>query len=260
MKTIKSEMSADVKQIELLPLADFHIGDAMADWKLIQSLLKHIEETPNCYCVLGGDLMDTAIASSIGDTYSANIQPMEQLATCVKLFDPIKDKILAVVGGNHENRIYKSDGIDTTQLMCNQLGIGDKYSATTALLFVRFGKDTKNGHGRKQIYSVYLTHGAGGGSGRKEGGKINRLADLATIVDADVYITAHTHLPATFKTGYFRTSLSNSSVQYVSKLFLNAASALDYGGYGDKQGYKPASKDYPTIILSGTEKKATVMF
>lgn len=259
MKTIKSEMSADIKQIELLPLADFHIGDAMADWKLIQSLLKHIEETSNCYCVLGGDLMDTAIASSIGDTYSANIQPMEQLATCVKLFAPIKDKILAVVGGNHENRIYKSDGIDTTQLMCNQLGIADRYSATTALLFVRFGKDeAHNHHGRKMMYSILLTHGSGGG--RKEGGKINRLADLATIVDADVYITAHTHLPATFKTGFFRTSASNSSVQYVSKLFVNTAAALDYGGYGDKQGYKPSSKDYPTIILSGTEKKATVMF
>lgn len=258
MKAIKAELAEDIEKIELLPLADFHIGDAMSDWKHIRNLLDYIEHTPNCYCVLGGDLMDTAIASSVGDTYAANIAPMEQLAVCVKLFAPIKDKILAVVGGNHENRIYKSDGIDMTQIMCNQLGISDRYSTTTALLFVRFGKDeAHNHHGRKMMYSIYLTHGSGGG--RKEGGKINRLADLATIVDADVYITAHTHLPATFKTGYYRTSAANSSVQYVTKLFVNTASTLDYGGYGDKQGYKPSSKDYPSIILSGTAKKAMVV-
>lgn len=254
MKTIRIDLPKELKSAEILPLADFHIGDAMSDRKHTQSLLKHIEETPNCYAILGGDIMDTAIASSIGDTYGANLQPMKQLEFAVKLFEPIKDKILCVLHGNHENRVYKSDGVDMTQVMCNQLGIGERYSATTALLFVRLGRDNKEGHGRQQTYTIYVTHGAGGG--RKEGGKINRLADLATITDADIYVCGHTHLPALFKTGYFRTNISNSSVAFVEKLFVNTASALDYGGYGDVQGYKPNSKEYPMIVLDGTKKKA----
>lgn len=257
MKTIRADLPRDLESAEIIPLADFHLGDAMSDWKLIQSLLKHIEETPNCYAVLGGDILDTAICSSIGDTYAANLNPMSQIEMAVKLFEPIKHKILTVCGGNHENRIYKNDGLDMTQIYCNQLGIGDRYTSTTALVFIRVGKDRLEGHGRQQRYMVYVAHGSGGG--RREGGKINRLADLATIVDADIYITAHTHLPATFKTGYYRTDTSNSSVAYVEKLFVNTASALNYGGYGDVKGYKPGSKSYPSIILNGLKHEARVI-
>lgn len=249
MKTIRADLPRELESAEIIPLADFHLGDAMSDWKLIQSLLKHIEETPNCFAVLGGDILDTAIASSIGDTYAANLNPMSQIEMAVKLFEPIKHKILAVCGGNHENRIYKNDGLDMTQIYCNQLDIGDRYTSTTALVFIRVGKDRLEGHNTQQSYTLYLAHGSG--SGRREGSKLNRLTDYATIVDADVYCCAHSHLPASCKTGFYRVNAGTSSVRYVEKLFVNTASALDYGGYGDVQGYKPGSKSYPSIILSG---------
>jgi predicted MPP superfamily phosphohydrolase len=248
MKAIRCNLPfAEV--IEIHPLADLHIGDGMCDFKLIMERIEHIKNTPNAYCILDGDLMDTAIASSIGDTYGANLQPMEQLKQCVKIFEPIKDKILAVLPGNHENRVYKSDGLDITELMCNQLDIAEKYSSTTALLFIRFGKNKAKHHGRPILYTAYVTHGSGGG--RREGGKVNRLADLASIVDADIYIHAHTHLPIIFKESFFRVSGSNSSVALADKLFVNTAASLNYGGYGDKAGFKPASKSSPVIYLDG---------
>lgn len=256
MKTIKIDLPADLEEIELYPLFDWHIGDSMSDAFLIEDTLKRIKETPNAYCILGGDLMDTAIASSIGDTYSAYFQPMEQLKLCVKLFEPIKDKILCILPGNHENRVYKSDGIDTTAMMAAQLGLSGKYSETTALLFIRFGQETRRtSEKRKMVYTVYATHGSGGG--RREGGKINRLADLAQIVDADVYLCGHTHLPAVFREGFYRASKNNSTTQYVDRLFVNAAAALNYGGYGDKAGFKPASKQSPVIYLDGKRNRAT---
>lgn len=248
MKAIRCDLPY-AEMIELHPMSDLHIGDSMSDFKLIMERIEHIKNTPNAYCVLDGDLMDTAIASSVGDTYGANLQPMEQLKLCVKIFEPIKDKILAVLPGNHENRVYKSDGMDITEIMCSQLGIPERYSPTTALLFVRFGKANKN---RPQLYTMYITHGSGGG--RKEGGKVNRLADLASIVDADIYIHGHTHLPLIFKEGFFRVSGSNSSVAMVDKLFVNTAATLNYGGYGDKAGFKPASKVSPVIYLNGTRR------
>ena len=251
MKAIKCDLPY-AETIEIHSFADEHIGDNMCDFKLIMDRIEYVNKTANAYCILNGDLMDTAIASSIGDTYGANLQPMEQLKQCVKLFKPLADsgKILAVLPGNHENRVYKSDGLDVTELMCAQLGILEKYSPTTALLFIRFGKSSHARHGRPQLYTAYVTHGSGGG--RREGGKVNRLADLASIVDADIYIHAHTHLPLVFKESFFRVSGSNSSVALVDKLFVNTAAALNYGGYGDKQGYKPASKCSPVIYLHGT--------
>ena len=248
MKAIKCDLPfAEV--IEIYSMADLHIGDSMCDFKDIMERIEYIRTTPNAYCILGGDLMDTAIASSIGDTYGANLQPMEQLKQCAKIFEPIKDKILAVLPGNHENRAYKSDGIDMTEIMCSQLGIANRYSSTTALLFIRFGDKGGKHHHRKQLYTAYVTHGSGGG--RREGGKVNRLADLASIVDADIYIHAHTHLPLVFKESFFRVSGSNSSVALVDKLFVNTAASLNYGGYGDRMGYKPASKKSPVIYLDG---------
>ena len=251
MKAIKCDLPY-AEQIEVHPLADLHIGDSNSDYKLIMERIEYIKNTPNAYCILDGDLMDTAIASSIGDTYGANLQPMEQLKQCVKIFDPIKDKILAVLSGNHENRIYKADGLDITSIMCSQLGIPEKYSETTALLFIRFGRNVTHGHNRPQLYTIYATHGSGGG--RREGGKVNKLADLACIVDADIFVHAHTHLPLIFKNSFFRVSSSNSSVSQVEKLFVNTAAALNYGGYGDRQGYKPSSKAMPVIYLSGLRK------
>lgn len=252
MKAIRCDLPY-AETIEIHPMADLHIGDSSSDYKLILERIEYIKNTPNAYCILDGDLMDTAIASSVGDTYGANLQPMEQLKQCVKLFQPLADagKILAVLPGNHEGRVYKSDGLDITELMCSQLGIPEKYSPTTALLFIRFGKHSSNHHGRPILYTAYVTHGSGGG--RREGGKINRLADLASIVDADIYIHAHTHLPLVFKEAFFRVSGSNSSVSLVDKLFVNSAASLNYGGYGDRQGFKPASKRSPVIYLHGTK-------
>ena len=248
MKAIRCDLPF-AEQIEIHPLSDLHIGDSMCDYKLITQKLEYIRNTPNAYCILDGDLMDTAVCTSIGDTYGANLQPMEQLKHCVAIFEPIKDKILAVLPGNHENRVYRSDGLDITELMCAQLGISNKYSPTTALIFARFGKNPERTPHRPYLYTIYVTHGSGGG--RKEGGKVNRLADLAAIVDADIYIHGHTHLPVVFKNSYYRTCSSNSSVALVDKLFVNNNAWLNYGGYGDKAGFKPASKASPVIYLNG---------
>lgn len=254
MKVIRCDLPREHKEITILPLADWHLGDPRADYKMITQWLDYLKATDNAYCILNGDLMDSATKHSIGDIYSAALQPMEQLKQCVTLFEPVKHKILAVLPGNHENRIYRMDGIDTTAMMCAQLGL-ECYAPEGALLFVRFGQERRQGHKRPLCYTVYVQHGSGGG--RLEGAKIKRLSDLSAIVDADVYIHSHTHLPAVFKTGYFRVDTANSAVSHVTKLFVNTSSALDYGGYGEVQGYKPTSKDTPLIRLDGTRKNAS---
>ena len=179
------------------------------------------------------------------------MKPQEQLQTLCDLIEPIKDKVLFITQGNHEARTYKTDGIDLTAIMAKQLGIFDKYARVGGVLFLRFGEDRK--HHRRMCYTFYITHGSGGG--KKEGGKANGLCDLASIVDTDVYIHAHTHLPMVIKENFFRIDTSNSCVTEVEKLFVNSAATLSYGGYGQQFKFKPANTTSPIIYLDGHKKR-----
>ena len=253
MKIIKVDLSQELKQIEIHTFADEHIGDAHCDLPRLRERIKYVAETPNAYCILNGDILDNASRSSIGDIETRELNIMGQIQNGVELFSPIKDKILCITNGNHENRAYRKEGIDISMIVANQLGIGDRYSPTAALLFLRFGKQSLHRNNRRVLYSVFCNHGSGGG--RREGSKAIRLADMASIVDADIYVHSHTHLPMIMKQGFFRVDLTSSTAQNVTKLFINTSSNLSYGGYGEAQEFKPNSKDTPVIYLNGCKKE-----
>ena len=254
MKKIKIDLPTELEQIELHIFADEHIGDENCDMKRLLERIEYVKNTPNAYCFMNGDILDNATKTSIGDTYTQVFNPMEQLQKGVDLFSPIKEKILCITHGNHENRTYKKKGINLSCLIANQLGLADRYSPTSALLFIRFGKGTHRAtRGRKVLYTIYALHGSGGG-GRKEGAKAIRLADMASIIDVDIYIHSHTHLPMIMRQAFHRVDLTNSSVALVDKLFVNTAANLDYGGYGEAQEFKPSSKETPVIYLDGRKK------
>ena len=252
MKVIKIDLPKELSSVELHTFADEHLGDEHSDLKRLLARIEYVKTTPNAYCILNGDIIDNATKTSIGDTYTQVFNPMEQLAKATEIFEPIRDKILCITHGNHENRTYKKEGINLSCLMAKQLGLSDKYTPTSAVLFLRFGTGSPHTHSRKIRYTVYVLHGSGGG--RKEGAKAIRLADMASIIDTDIYIHSHTHLPMVMKQAFHRIDTSNSSVALVDKLFVNTAANLTYGGYGEAGEFKPSSKDTPIIYLSGTKK------
>lgn len=239
--------------MELHLFADEHLGDPHSDVKRILERIAYVKDTPNAYCILNGDIIDNATKTSVGDTYTQKLNPMDQLSEAVRIFAPIKDKILCITHGNHENRTYKHEGINLSYLLATQLGLVHRYTPTSAVLFVRLGDG-----GRKKCrirYTIYVLHGSGGG--RKEGAKANRLADMASIIDTDIYIHSHTHLPMIMKQGFHRVDAKSSTVSHVTKLFVNTAANLDYGGYGEAGEFKPASKETPVIYLDGRRKRYT---
>lgn len=255
MKAVKIDLSQDLERIELHTFADLHLGDKGCDIKLIQERIKEVQDNPNAYCILNGDIINNATKTSVSDCYAEELKPMEQIKLFMGLFEPIKDKILALTNGNHENRTYVREGVDITELCARQLGIDDRYSKEGILLFLRFGRQNKDWHEKPVCYMIYSTHGSGGG--RKEGGKAIRLADMASIIDADIYIHSHTHLPMVMKEAFYRTDARNSTFALVDKLFVNTSSYLNYGGYGQSLEFKPNSKDTPVIYLSGKKKQFT---
>lgn len=250
MKTIKHDLPEELTSIEVHTFADTHIGEPECDLKLVQSRIDYVAKKDNAFIIVNGDLINNATKTSVSDIYAEKLKPMQQLELVESLFLPVKDKILYIGPGNHEARTYKMDGIDITALIAQQLGVAHLYSPTTGLLFIRFGYNVKQ---RKQVYTIFVNHGTGGG--RKAGGKVNRLSDMAGIVDADVYIHSHTHLPVVMREAFYRVSMGNSSVALADKLFINTGATLDYGGYGETYEFRPASKETPVLYLSGTEKK-----
>jgi predicted phosphodiesterase len=249
------------KDARIYTLSDLHLGDGNCDLHAINDRISAIRDDPRGLVVLNGDIMNVATRHSISDIYSENVSPMQAITRVVGLFSPIRDRIIAANTGNHEARVYKQDGIDIMRLVCRELGCEAAYNPEGVLVFLRFGSKPKHeiSGGRTHspwTYVIYATHGTGGG--RKEGGKAIRLADMASIVDADIYIHSHTHLPMAMKESYFRTDIQNQKSVRVDKLFVNDGSTVRYGGYGQTFEYKPLSMTSPVINLRGDRKHMSV--
>lgn len=257
MFCVTVDRPVDWQDARIYILSDLHIGDAHSDIHAISSRLEAIKADPRALVILNGDIMNTATKNSVSDIYSEAMKPMEAIGCAVQLFTPIADKIIGADTGNHEARVYKQDGIDVMRLVCRELGVERVYNPEGVLIFLRLGSKPRNicPNNRTEApwtYSIYATHGTGGV--RKEGGKAVRLADLAAIVDADIYIHSHTHLPMVMKQGFFRTDIQNQKARCVDKLFVNDASATTYGGYGQTYCFKPSSNASPVIHLQGDRK------
>lgn len=252
VKAIKIDLPETLKGVEIHTFADLHIGDNHCNMGLIKERIEAVKNNEKAYVILNGDIVNNATKTSVSDCYAEDLSPMDQIARFVELFEPIKDKILCITSGNHENRTYNKEGVDITHLCARQLGVEDRYSKTGAVVFLRFGVENNHGKGRKVCYVIYCVHGSGGG--RKEGAKAIRLADMAGIIDADIYIHSHTHLPMVIKEAFYRTDTRNSTIAKVTKLFVNTSAMLEYGGYGEAFEFKPGATDTPTIYLSGRNK------
>ncbi len=261
LTTITHTLDCHGKPIRVLPLADLHLGDAHCDRGLILATLEAVMQDDNLYVILDGDLMNSAIVGSKSDVYGETMSPAAQLEECTRLFQPLADagKILAILPGNHEERISKSVGVDMTRILARQLGIEHLYSPTSAVIFLKFGvRHRRRAEGRPMVYSIYVTHGYGGG-GRRAGGKVNALEDLSRIVDADIYVMGHTHQPASFRRGHYVCSHSACAATYHEMVFVNTAAYLTYpGSYGDRMGYAPSSTIAPIITLCDTEHQVRV--
>lgn len=252
MKTIIADLSNEFESIEIHTFSDEHIGDAQSDLNRIRERVEYVKNTPNAFCVMNGDLIDYASRTSIGDIETRNLNIMEQLQTAIDLFGDVSNKTLAITSGNHEGRSYKREGIDFSRIFAQGIGCTGVYTPATAVIFIKLGANTNNTN--TETFTVFMSHGSGTGSGRREGGKLNALADMASICDCDVYIHSHTHLPMTMKQSYHRVDTDACKIKKVDKLFVNTGSNLDYGGYGEMMGFKPSSLKTPVIHLASSPR------
>lgn len=254
MKTISINLDQDIEFLNLYVLSDWHIGDKACKIDDIKAHIERIREDKNAVVICNGDLLNNATKSSVSDSYAETMNPQQQIEMVTMLLEPIKEKIIGFANGNHEARTYRESGIDLSSCICSRIGILDRYANEGGVIFLRFGmnKHHKN-ESRRQCYTIYFTHGSGGG--RKEGAKAIRLADMSSIVDVDVYIHSHTHLPMIMKESSYRVTPCSTSVQCCEKLFVNSSAQLSYGGYGQRYEFKPSSTAFVIVRLNGSKRE-----
>ena len=259
MKIIKINLNKErgeiVRDVTILPIADVHIGDKLANLKLLKEALLRIKNEPNTYTIINGDLCNMALKNSKSDVYGDMMSPMEQVLMVTDLLEDIKDKILVLSTGNHEDRTLKETSIDVTRLIARELGIEDRYADGWWYLYLTFGQDN---HKRLIHYAITGLHGYGGG--RKSGAKINRLEDMSQTVIADLYLMSHTHKPISTKGCIYIPYYQNKTLTKQEMYYLMTNSFLESdGGYAEKLGFAPSNTSLTEARLDGHKKKIKVI-
>ncbi|PZN08942.1 MAG: hypothetical protein DIU69_09350 [Bacillota bacterium] len=191
-------------------------------------------------------MVEAALKSSRhGDVYRS-MAPGEERRLLVRELEPVKHKILCITSGNHEAR-HKDSDEDPAQLIAERLGIEDRYDRTAVVLEVAFGRK----HGQKGVptsYIFYVTHGQG--QGRRPGARINRMQELAWIIEGvDGYIMGHVHDPMIRIEYRHVADPRNRTVGLRPVAYVIAGSLLRYGDYAEEKMLAPNANTFPVLRL-----------
>lgn len=249
-------------KVEIIPLADLHIGDAFTVEQLVKDTVSYIMEKPYRFVILNGDLMNMALKGSKSDVYSEKYSPSDQVKYTAELLKPLwlNGRILAMQSGNHEDRVYEQTGIDISAWLAAEMGLQDRYNNNSFVLFVKFGRSINwtQTRDKKNVYSFYVRHGVGAG-GRKSGGKLNKVMEMSETIDCDVYIMSHVHDPILKPSIVYRTDNQNMTIYPAKRDYIITNAFQSFGGYGQKLGFNPASNEISYITLNGNGKKKTIL-
>lgn len=224
-----------LEDFKLYCIADVHIGASECDLDGFKKLIKEIQDTPNAYCVICGDLINNATKTSCSDVYKEVLSPYEQVELATELLYPIRDKILGGVSGNHELRSSKDVDIDPFNVIFWQLGIADRCRQNIAFLRLRAtDKRILN------TVNIVLMHG---------GSRTKREKFVYSVEGADVFISGHTHDGDVSKPAHI-VFTQRGAIKMREIVSVVATSWLKYdeGGYGVRSLYLPKSTSSPQYL------------
>ena len=246
----------DNRDITLYPISDVHLGASEHMEREWDDFCRKIEETPNSYIILGGDLINNATRNSVSNVFEETMRPREQKKLIAEMLMPIRDRILCSVSGNHERRSGKdADDDPTYDIMC-KLDLEHLYRENMAFVKLQFGK--KEGCGRQNpTYMLTVTHGAGGGM--LTGGAVNRNERFGYVIDGmDCLIVGHTHKPFVTQPSKIKIDPFNNKVDIKPFKVVSSSSWLKYGGYAAQKMLLPSSHAPQVITLCGNRKDIKV--
>ena len=261
LKWFLADLPATHEEVIIVPIGDVHYGSDLFSARHFNRELQIIADTPNMYVILVGDLLECVTKSSVGDVYSQVGSPQKQRDWMINKLMPIKDKIIGMVTGNHEGRIYREVGFDISKDIAEALGV--PYREEGILLKVSFGSGNERHEEKPYVYWIYATHGYGGA--RTSGAKAIKLERTATYIHADLYFMGHDHSVNVQKMVYLipdpRSSYDEDGdmrigkIKEHTKILVKTNAFCKWGGYGERGGFAPSDLSTPCAILKGTNNK-----
>ena len=213
----------------IVPLFDVHYGSSGHREGKFQKYLRWITETPGLYIILGGDLMDNALDDGRGMSYDQWIEPQTQLDDMTEMLAPLAHRCLTMFPGNHEWRTYKKTGIDISKVLADRLDI--PYHTGPVLLNIMAG-DHK--------FKIYAQHGFTR-PGTK-GGQLNSAMKPMKWIDADFFLSGHTHEAIISEDTVLRENAQNGSIDFVPRWTVITQSFMGWlDTYGYRAGYGPVT-------------------
>lgn len=234
-------------KVYLVPLADWHIGDRNTAIDVIKGYIDWIAERDNAFTILNGDLLNSATKSSSAELYDDLTTPDKSYKIARTMLEPIKDKILMITRGNHEEAIYRMAGTDYMDRLAYDLG-DIPYKPDGGMVGIRLGLG-----GRNAMCYTYAVHGWGGA--RTIGAKVKKAQDLMHVADAHIFVLSHDHTQNVNRGNVLeppRSGIRFDKPVYLSvrrKLFINTGGFIKYGGYIQRKGYTPQDLGTPRIRI-----------
>jgi len=225
---------------EVMFMGDLHIGHTEWSEGHFKRYLKLLEEHKNIRVVGMGDYIEAEdLSNYLPDT---EIRTKEQIKLFYKYFEPIKDQLLALLYGNHEERIQRAtkNVIDLLELLCLKLGKSDIVRGRPQkgiLLVFKVGE---------QIYPVYVLHSSTGAIIHAD--TQLRRSSLNWLVTLIVH--AHNHAKGWYKprTFFTLTIVDGKPMRAVMRQYwLSSGTFLRYAGYAEKKSYPVTDIGAPIV-------------
>ena len=251
MKAIERTITLEDKKepLILIPFGDIHAGNANCDKKYLKKTIKWIEDKPNAYVVGMGDYCDCIVPQDkrfdfkeVDKDFVKDLDnlPMAQVDYMRDLLAPLAEvkKIITLIPGNHEEMFRLRNSVNVMSELCNPL----KIPVGDMMTFVRIKFDQKQFHTSPII--LWMHHGWF--AGRKLGGKVNQLTDIANGYEASIYLAGHSHELSAHqivKIGMAQTGIetvANKKTFGNTGTFMKTLSNNGGNGYAERKAYTPA--------------------
>lgn len=225
--TLKVKKGQDYAEVVFV--GDIHLGSPQCDRPRFEKMLDYCLKN-SIYVFLMGDLIEMGTKDSVGaGVYEQEYPGQSQYEQMISLLKPLADKnlILGLHTGNHEERVYKSTGIDVGKMIARELKV--RYLGDACWSKFKVGS---------QSYSIYTLHGRTGS--RFDGTALLALERISTSFFCDMVCMGHTH--KLISSTVLIQKVENGMVKEHKKTLLITGSYLKYdGGYGQALGL-PISK------------------
>lgn len=234
-----------------------------------QELINRHKDDPDAYFLDLGDGMDLIVgqtgdkrwkASMVDPQYIGQDNPIDRtIEGYAEMLEPIKDRIIAMLDGNHSLSVLERYGTNPTRRVAYKLwGLKEaekRILGYSGFLVTRFNW-YKGKSSRVRTLTWNLTHGISNGTGKTLGGYITSMGTDSTHYIADVHAFGHNHRLAgvdRVKIGVDargKKIISKKEIILNTGTFLKSFSDTTDTSYAERARYIPGELGYMELHVS----------